>query len=96
MTLDKQTIEVDGETIRSGTAIFDSKFDRVLWVTGIDDYELTVEAVGDYTDDEPIWWSTDGDPTAVADGSRITIDQFEELVSEGRFEIGPQPAEKHR
>ncbi|MFB6301476.1 MAG: hypothetical protein ABEH78_01240 [Haloferacaceae archaeon] len=86
-------LEIDDTTVREGTAFFDTEFDRVLWIVGIDEYEITVEVAEPYRDDEPFWWSTGGDPTRVADGSRITVDTFRSVVERGRFEIGAQPPE---
>jgi hypothetical protein len=86
-------IEVNGTIIGEGTAVFDTEFDRVLWIAEIDDHQLTVEVAESYEDDEPIWWSSGGDPTRVGDGSQITIAKFRSLVEAGRFEISPQPSE---
>lgn len=86
-------LEIEDTTVREGTTFFDTEFDRVLWVVGIDEYEITVEVVRSYRDEDPFWWSTDGDPNRVADGSRITVEAFQSLVENGRFDIGPQPAE---
>ncbi|MDY6817728.1 MAG: hypothetical protein SVG88_03625 [Halobacteriales archaeon] len=89
MDIDNHQIEIDDTTVQEGTAIYDTKFDRVFWITAIDEYELTIEVVEPYDDVEPIWWSSADDPTRVADGSRIAIEKFRTLVGEGRFEIGP-------
>lgn len=93
MTADTQTIGVNGTTIREGTAIYDTTFDRVFWIAEINDYEIEIEVVEAYVDEEPIWWSRNGDPTRVADGSSMGIDKFRSLVDAGRFEIGPHPTD---
>lgn len=77
--------------LREGTSIYDTEYDRVLWLSNIDDYQITVEVVETYRDDDPIWWSSDDDPTTVGDGSSIGIDKLTSMVETGRFEIGPQP-----
>lgn len=93
MNTENQSIEVGESTVREGTGIYDTKYDHVLWVAEIGDYELMVEVTDPYNDDDPCWWSVDDDPTRVADGSRIGIENFRSLVEDGRFEIGPQPSE---
>ncbi|MFB6299986.1 MAG: hypothetical protein ABEH65_06955 [Halobacteriales archaeon] len=89
MDIDNHQIEIEGTIVREGTAVYDTTFDRVFWITGIDEYELTIEVVEQYDDTEPIWWSSEDDPTRVADGSRIAIEKFRSLVADGRFEIAP-------
>lgn len=89
--MNDQPIEGDERELREGTSIYDTEYDRVLWVEGIDEYEVRVEVVEPYTDDDPIWWSDDGDPTTVGDGVGIDVDEFASLLETGRFEIGPQP-----
>jgi hypothetical protein len=84
-------IHVDGAEVREGTSIYDTKFDRVLWISDIDEHEITVEPLDPYEDDDPIWWSVEGDPTRVGEGASIGIDKLESLVERGRFEVGPQP-----
>ncbi|MFB6146280.1 MAG: hypothetical protein ABEJ08_01160 [Halobacteriaceae archaeon] len=87
----RDEIEIGGTEVRAGTSVYDTVHDRVLWISDVDDYELTVEAVQPYEDDEPIWWSPEDDPTWVEDGSSIGVDKFTSLVEDGRFEVGPQP-----
>lgn len=89
-----EIIDVDGAEIREGTSIYDTQYDRVLWIAKITEYELKIQVANEYEDEEPIWWSADDDPTRVGDGTCIGIDKFESLVAEGRFEIGPQPVRR--
>lgn len=91
MTVDNQSLSIDGTHIREGTAIYDTKFDRVLWITEIDAHGITVEVAISYRDDAPLWWAPGGDPTLITNGSRLGATQFRELVAKRRFEVGPQP-----
>lgn len=92
MNAENRSIEINGEIVREGTGIYDTKYDHILWVAEIGDYEIMVEVADTYKDDDPFWWSAADDPTRVADGSRIGIDKFQSLVEDGRFEIGSQPS----
>lgn len=91
MDIDGQPLAIDGTVIREGTALYDTTFDRVLWITEIDTHGITVAVADPYRDDAPLWWTPGGDPTLIANGSRLGTTQFRERIETGRFEVGPQP-----
>lgn len=88
MTLGDGTITIDGDTVTEGTAIYDTAYDRVLWISNVDESGIVVETATDYGVDDPVGWTPEnGDQ--IKDGTVFAVSEFESLVRDGRFEISP-------
>lgn len=88
MTIGDGTITIDGTPVSEGTAIYDTDYDRVLWVADVDESGIVVETVTDYDVDDPVGWTPEsGD--RIKDGTVFAVSEFESLVRDGRFEVSP-------
>lgn len=89
MNSGNREIEVDGIRIREGTGLYDTEYDRVLWVTNIDNESVTVEPVTDYTVEKPTGWPPGNQSKMIAEGTVFSVHDLKSLISDGRFEISP-------
>lgn len=89
MNSGNQEIEVDGIRITHGTSLYDTEYDRVLWISNIDDTGVTVETVTTYEVDQPVGWTSTENGQVIADGTVFSTAELKTLIEEGRFEISP-------
>lgn len=89
MNSGNRTIEINGNRVTEGTSLYDTEYDRVLWVSGIDGSSVTLEPVTDYDVDDSIGWPPSRQTDVIADGTVLTIHELKSLINGGRFEIGP-------
>ena len=82
-------IEVGDIRIAEGTSLYDTKYDRVLWISNIDDTGVTVEPVTDYEVDKPTGWPPGDQTHLIADGTVFSVHDLTSLIDDGRFEVSP-------
>ncbi|MFB6250680.1 MAG: hypothetical protein ABEI27_03160 [Halobellus sp.] len=84
------SLETDETTVRVGDGLYDSKYDRVLWVSRIDDSGVTVEPATEYEVEESIGWPPGGQTGVITPGTTFEPMEFVGLVDAGRFEVAPR------
>lgn len=76
--------------MRVGDGLYDTEYDRVLWVSRIDGSGVTVEPATDYETTEQIGWPPGGQSRVVTAGTTFAPTEFTELVDSSRFEVAPR------
>lgn len=87
---DAESIETDSAAVATGDGLYDTEYDRVLWVSRIDESGVTVEPVTEYETEEQIGWPPGGRSRVIITGTTFAPTEFIELVDGGRFEIAPR------
>jgi hypothetical protein len=86
---DDRSIETERATVTPGDGLYDTEYDRVLWVARIDGSGVTVEPVTEYETEERIGWPLGGRSRVVTAGTTFATTEFVELIDAGRFEVAP-------
>ena len=85
-----ESITTDRVTVSVGDGLYDTEYDRVLWVSRIDESGVTIEPATDYRTAEQIGWPPGGRSRVVTAGTSFAPTEFVELVDSGRFEVAPR------
>ena len=89
MNSGNRQIEGNGGHVTEGTSLYDTEYNRVLWISNIDDTGVTVEPVAEYTVDKPTGLPPSNQRQTIAEGTVFSIHDFKSLLKDGRFEISP-------
>lgn len=91
MSAGNESLTVDGIHIYEGTAIFDTAYYRVLWITEIGPFDVKIEPITAYAVDERIGWNPTGNDKCISKETAVPLEKFKELITTGRFDPGPPP-----
>lgn len=89
MSQGRDIIKVGGSIIREGTSVYDTEYDRVLWITEIGEHGIMIECVDGYDVEETNGWTPSSQGNRIEDGTMFGIQEFKSLVAADRFEISP-------
>lgn len=87
---DAESIETASATVTAGDGLYDTEYDRVLWVSRIDGSGVTIEPATEYETEEQIGWPPGGRSRVITAGTALAPAEFIELIDTGRFEVAPR------
>ncbi|RCU44225.1 hypothetical protein DU504_15635 [Haloplanus salinus] len=86
---DAKSIETESATVTPGDGLYDTEYDRVLWVARIDGSGVTVEPATEYETEEQVGWPLGGRSRVITAGTTFAVTEFVDLIDTGRFEVAP-------
>ena len=89
-SFNRKSITDENVSVSVGDGLYDIKYDRVLWISRIDESGVTVEPVTDYKTAEQIGWPPGGQSRMVTAGTTFAPTEFIALIDSGRFEVAPR------